>query len=140
LITARAGAARAETRCAQGAARHATRAGARGRAGEAGQVAPPSGGGGGKNRDARREGKRGWRGRERDKEERGAHLGIQKPVITFTGSPRARGGRERWKKGRGSCCAGKSNEREIEMWRMGGGWAPGARRARRAGPGWVRSD
>jgi hypothetical protein len=97
-------------------------------------------GGGGENRDARREGKRGWRGRERDKEERGAHLGIQKPVITFTGSPRARGGRERWKKGRGSCCAGKSNEREIEMWRMGGGWAPGARRARRAGPGWVRSD
>jgi hypothetical protein len=94
-------------------------------------------GGGGKNRDARREGKRGWRGRERDKEERGAHLGIQKPVITFTGSPRARGGRERWKKGRGSCCAGKSNEREIEMWRMGGDGHRG--RAGHAGLGRVGS-
>jgi hypothetical protein len=43
-------------------------------------------------------------GREREGE---AHLGIQNPAITVTGSPRARGGRERWKRGRGSCCAGK---------------------------------
>jgi hypothetical protein len=54
--------------------------------------------------------------------ERGAHLGIQKPAITVTGSPRARGGRERWKKGRGrgTYCAGKSNEREIERGRTWG--------------------
>jgi hypothetical protein len=68
---------------------------------------------GGESWDARG-GKR--KGRQREREgERGegeAHLGIRNPTITVTGSPRARGGRERWKRGRGSCCVGQSNERE----------------------------
>jgi hypothetical protein len=70
------------------------------------------------------------------KRERGAHLGIQKLAITVTGSPRARGGRERWKKGRGrgTYCAGKSNEREIERGAHMGGLGATATR-RRAGPG-----
>jgi hypothetical protein len=45
-----------------------------------------------------------------------------------------RGGRERWKKGRGSCCAGKSNERDIERGAHGVCGAPGARGGC-AGPG-----
>jgi hypothetical protein len=44
-----------------------------------------------------------------------------------------RGGTERWKKGRGSCRAGKSNEREIERGRMGVWDGRGARGC--AGPG-----
>jgi hypothetical protein len=49
-----------------------------------------------------------------------------------------RGGRERWKKGRGrgSCCAGKPNVREGEG---AHGGAPGARDQGRAGLGWVGS-
>jgi hypothetical protein len=58
--------------------------------------------GGGESRDARTEGKG-----EREREKGETHLGIQNPAITVTGSPRARGGRERWKGGRGSCCAEK---------------------------------
>jgi hypothetical protein len=82
-------------------------------------------------------------GREREGRGR-AHLGIQNPAITVTGSPRARGGRERWKRGRGSCCAGKFKcVREGEGARMGGGL--GARAARghaglgRVGSGRARS-
>jgi hypothetical protein len=93
-------------------------------------------------RQAARRGKRaGTRAQGRGKEEgegdsergeRGTQLGIQKPAITVTGSPRARKWRERWKKERGSCCAGKSNEREIEG--REGRAGPG-----RAGSGWAGS-
>jgi hypothetical protein len=86
--------------------------------------------------DARGEGGRGAqgrrKGRERGKREREGELtsGIRNLAITITESPRARGGRERWM--RGSCCAGKSNERKEERggrtWGEGG--APGACRAR----------
>jgi hypothetical protein len=79
--------------------------------------------------------KEGEKGREREREGRGAHLGIQKPAITVIRSPRARGGRERWKNGRGSYCAGKSNEREIERGRAWCFGSQGRAGARRAGPG-----
>jgi hypothetical protein len=70
-------------------------------------------------------GERGRRERERERERgreggRGrAHLGDPNPAITVTGSPRERGGRERWKRGRGSCCSGKTNERKGEGGRAG---------------------
>jgi hypothetical protein len=74
----------------------------------------------------------------REREREGAHLGFQNPAITVTESPRARGGRERWKRGRGSCCAGKSNERKGE--REGGTCMGGERGAPgRAGQGWAGS-
>jgi hypothetical protein len=66
--------------------------------------------------------------------------GSKNPAITVTGSPRARGGRERWKRGRGSCCAGKSNEIKGERGgRLGGGrgarGAPGRAGLGQAGSG-----
>jgi hypothetical protein len=74
-------------------------------------------------------------GREREGRGR-AHLGIQNPAITVTGSPRARGGRERWKRGRGSCCAGKIKcEREGEGARGG---TPGRAGLGQVGLGQVR--
>jgi hypothetical protein len=91
-----------------------------------GAVGEPLGRGG----VARREGEG-----EGDERGEGAHLGIQNPAITITESPRARGGRERWKRWRGSCYAGKSNERKGER---GGGRAWGEGGAHRAGLGWVR--
>jgi hypothetical protein len=65
-------------------------------------------GGGGKSRDARG-GKRKGREREREGKRGGgeAHLGIQNPAITVTGSHLGHEVGERWKRGRGSCCAGK---------------------------------
>jgi hypothetical protein len=72
------------------------------------------------------------KGRERGRGE--LTLGIQNPAITVTGSPRARGGRERWKKERGGYYAGKSNEREVERGRA---WGGGARRPGRARSGRV---
>jgi hypothetical protein len=96
------------------------RGAAAGRALERGGVArrEPPGHARGRGLVVRREGEG-----EGDERGEGAHLGIQNPAITVTKSPRARGGRERWKRGRGSCCMGKSNERKGERGgaRMGGG-------------------
>jgi hypothetical protein len=78
-----------------------------------GTRAAPSRGGG-------REGERGGRGREG---ERGEGSSPWDPKTDDNRPPdhlRQRGGRERWKKGRGSCCAGKPNEREGEGVHMGG--------------------
>jgi hypothetical protein len=72
------------------------------------EAAPPGCARGGSG-DACREGEGGG---DREREERGAHLGIQNSAVTITGAPRARGGRERWK--RGSCCARKLNEGKGE--------------------------
>jgi hypothetical protein len=74
------------------------------------------------------------KGRERGKGE--LTLGIQNPAIIVTGSPRARGGgeRERWKRGRGNCCTGKTNERKGERGHGGREGHQG-----RTGPGWARS-
>jgi hypothetical protein len=65
----------------------------------------------------------------------GAHLGVQNPAITVTGSPRARGGR----KGEEVAAREKNQMREIERRggaHGGGGGAPGARGP---GPSWARS-
>jgi hypothetical protein len=68
--------------------------------------------------------KRGERERGRGRES--SPWGSKNLAITVTASPRARDGRERWKRGRGSCCAGKSNERKGERGRAWGkGGAPG---------------
>jgi hypothetical protein len=65
--------------------------------------------------------------RKGEEREMGAHLGVQNPAITVTGSPRAK----RWKRG------GREGEgvaaRKNQMRERGGG-APGARGA----PGWAR--
>jgi hypothetical protein len=71
---------------------------------------------------------------KREGEGEGSSPWDKKPVITVIGSPRARGGRERWKKGRGSYCARKSNEREIERGAHGGFGCQGCAGARRVGP------
>jgi hypothetical protein len=110
----------------RGAAREGTgRRGGRGPSGRArGRRRACAGEGRGRAQEATgaragREKRRGTGGRGK---RRGAHLGIQNPAITVTESPRAQGGRERWKRGRGSCCAGKSNERKGE--RGGSPWDP----------------
>jgi hypothetical protein len=84
------------------------------------------------------------RGEERRKKRRGeergrrAHLGVQNPAITITGSPRAK----RWKRGEreGEGVAARENQMRERGGR--GAWgvwdARGARR--RAGPGWVGSS
>jgi translation initiation factor IF-2 len=84
-------------------------------------------------RDTRGEGERGGRGRERERERREG----SSPWDPKTGDNHPpdhlgqRGGRERWKKGRGSCCAGKTNEREGE----GGAWGGGVPGSRGGAPG-----
>jgi hypothetical protein len=88
--------------------------------------------GGGRSRGSRREGK--GEGEREEGELTLVSKNQRKSSLDHLGQ---RGGRERWKKGRGSCCAGKSNEREIERGHMGVWGAKGARVARRAGPGWV---
>jgi hypothetical protein len=82
-----------------------------------------------------REGER-KRGRERGRERGEGELtmGIQKSGDNHHRiTPRARGGRERWKRGRGSCCVGKTNERKGERGHMGGMGTRGVRGA----PGWA---
>jgi hypothetical protein len=90
---------------------------------------------------------KGRKGREREGEGRGRELtlGIQNPVITVTGSPRARGGREVGEREREMrLLRGKNQIREIEKrgahtW--GRRWGARGVRARagpsRAGPGRV---
>jgi hypothetical protein len=126
------------------AARRGAGAARRGRNRAPGGPGPraPRGAGGRAAGEAGTEAAHGRRGRG-EKEGRGGRgeltLGIQNPVITVTGSPRAQGGRERWKKGRGSYCVGKSNEREIGRRAHGSVWAPGAQgRAGWVGLGRVR--
>jgi hypothetical protein len=78
---------------------------------------------------ARERARGGGRKRERRGGEGGeAHLGARRSRQPSTGSPRAKEVEERWKRGRGSCCAGKENEIERGRWRA---WvkvgAPGVR-------------
>jgi hypothetical protein len=81
---------------------------------------------------------RGWgKGRERERERERERREGSSPWDPKTGDNHPpdhlgqRGGRERWKKGRGSCCAGKTNEREGE----GGAWGGGVPGSRGGAPG-----
>jgi hypothetical protein len=75
--------------------------------------------------------------RKGEERELGAHLGVQNPAITMTGSPRAK----KWKRGgrEGEGVAAQKNQmRERGRGsRMGWGGAPGARSQGRPGLGWV---